>query len=211
MRPLDKLKLLFSRNKQPQITSSDVTPYYTSLVYIPKYKALSDEEKAQVDKYIAQTNISRIEDLITYGKELNKYSTSLLDLLLNLYYNITEENLGKNLSQEEMLKIRINKLIENEQISIYKEKLQKIERETMLRTVSLEEIYKRWKMSFRAKDLFDEAERLHRRYMGEQFKYAIERMKISKKTVEEQLQVVLNTSMSNRNACKCYRSIQSCT
>ena len=31
---LDKIKQFFSRNKQPQITSSDVTPYDTSLVYI---------------------------------------------------------------------------------------------------------------------------------------------------------------------------------
>lgn len=208
---LDKIKQFFSRNKQSKITSSDVTPYDTSLVYIPKYKALSEEEKAQVDKYIAQTNISKIEDLITYGKELSKYSTSLLDLLLNLHYSITEGNIGRNLSQDEMLKIRIDKLIANEQISIYQNMLQSIEGETTLRTVSLEEIYKRWKSSFRAKDLFDKAERLQRRYMGEQFEYAIERMKISKKTVEEQLQVATNTSTSNRNACKCYRSIQSCT
>ena len=204
---LDKLKHFFSRNPKPQITSSDVTPYDTSLVFIPKYKSLSDTEKAQVDKYITQTNISRIEDLITYGKDLSTYSTSLLDLLLNLHYSITEENIGKNITQEEMLKIRIDKLIANEQISIYQNMLQSIEGETTLRTVSLEEIYKRWKASFKAKDIFNSAERLHRRYMGEQFEYAIERMKISKKTVEEQLQVAINTSKTNRNAGKRYRSI----
>lgn len=197
---LDKIKQLFLRNKQPKITSSDVTPYDTSLVYIPKYKSLSDEEKEQVDKYIAQTNISKIEDLITYGKDLSQYSTSILDLLLNMHYSITEENIGRNLSQEELLRIRINKLIANEQVSIYKNMFQNIEKEIALRTVSLEEIYKSWKSNFKAKDLFDEAERLHRRYIGEQFEYAIERMKISKKTVEEQLQVAINTLETNRNA-----------
>lgn len=192
------LKELFFRKEQPKIASSEIIGYDTSLVYIPKYKDLSEEERKQVDKYIKQTNISKLEDIITYGSEMSKYSSRLLDLLLNVHYKMTEENERLNLSSEEILKLRIDTLVSNEQINIYNNMLHDLEKEVALRTVALEQIYKEWKNSSRKVSLFDKAERLKKHQEKNQFEYAIERMKISKKVIEEQIQIAMNTYNSNR-------------
>ena len=92
-------------------------------------------------------------------------------------------------------------------MSIYQNLLESINRETTLRTVALEEIYKTWKRSFNAKEIFDKAEKIHRHGMIAQFEYATQRMKISKKTVENQIQTATNTSKSSRKANKYYRGI----
>lgn len=198
-----KLKQLFFKSEQPKIASSEIIGYDTSLVYIPKYKELSEEEKKQVDKYIKQTNITKLEDLITYGSQMSKYSSGLLDLLLNVHYKMTEEHEKTNSSAEEMLKLRIDTLVDNEQINIYQNMLQNIEREMTMRTVALEQIYKEWKGTSKKLGIFDKAERLKKHQEKNQFEYAIERMKISKKVVEEQIQIAMNTYNSNRYVSKC--------
>ena len=199
---LAKFLQLFNKNEQPKIAETSIVGFDTSLVYIPKYKSLSEVEKKKVDKIIKESDISSLEDIIYYGKNVSDYSTGISEILLSLYYKLTEEKTKQNMSKKDMLKLGVNSLITNEQIIVYQNMLKDLEKETTFRTIALEQMYKKWKTEHKMSDVFSKDHRLKRQQEKNSYEAAIERMKISKKVIEEQLQVSENTYNSNRNACR---------
>lgn len=93
MKLIERIKNLIGikQKEQPKISSTDMVGYDTSLVYIPKYKELTEEEKAQVDRYVRETDTAQIDNVILYGADMNKYSKGVTELLLNVAYRVSEE------------------------------------------------------------------------------------------------------------------------
>lgn len=188
------------QKEKPKISSTDVVGYDTSLVYIPKYKELTEEEKAQVDKYVKETDTTKIENVILYGTDMNKYSTGITELLLNVAYRVAEEKpIGRvnKLTTQEILNLRIDAMTKAEEMKFYEAVLRNLEREATLRTVALEQKYKKEKGNFRTFGVFEKAERIRRQNTEARFEAAIERMRISKKIIEQQIQTIMNSRVSN--------------
>lgn len=215
MKLIERIKKLIGikPKEQPKILSRDIVGYDTSLIYIPQYKELTEEEKAQVDRYIKETDTTKIENVILYGTDMNKYSKGITELLLNVAYRVTEENsTGRvnKLTTQEILNLRINAMTATEEMKFYETALRNLEREATLRTVALEQIYKKEKGSFRTFGVFGKAERIRRQNTEARFEAAIERMKISKKIIEQQIQTVMNSRGSNdrlAQTVKIYKSL----
>ncbi|MBO5413702.1 MAG: leucine-rich repeat protein [Clostridia bacterium] len=215
MKLIERIKNLIigKKKEQPKISSTDIVGYDTSLVYIPKYKELTEEEKAQVDRYVEETDTTKIENVILYGTDMNKYSKGITELLLNVAYRATEESAtdraGK-LTTQDILNLRVDAMVAIEEMNYYETVLRNLEREATLRTVALEQIYKKEKGNFRTFGVFEKAERIRRQHEEERFEVAIERMRISKKIVEQQIQAVLNLRGSNdrlAHAINIYKSL----
>ena len=189
------------RREIPEIASTDLVGYDTSKVIIPEYRSLSDEEKQEVDKYVEETKIEKIDDVIIYGRGISKYSEGITELLLSTLYKTTEgipELDLRNMPKEEIVKARIEAMVAEDSIRYYQAALSNLDRETKLRTVALKEIYKKRNNVFRRIFLSPRAEKVQKQFENGRYEYAIERMKISKKIIEQQIQAVLNSGANLR-------------
>jgi len=214
MNLIEKIKnfIIRNSNKKPRISSTDIVGYDTNLVYIPKYKDLTDEEKKQVDKYIQETDTTKMENVILYGSEMNKYSQGITEILLNVGYKADEEytmDNVKKLTIDHILNLRINAMIAKEEMSFYENLLKNLQREATLRTVALEQVYKKEQKNFKIFGIFEKAERIRRQQLEEVYETSIERMKISKKIIEQQIQSVINSSVSNNKLADIIRAYTS--
>ena len=200
----DRLKNLI-KPKQARIGTTSIVGYDTSLVYIPEYESLSEEDKKIVDKYLEETSIQKTEDVVLYGEGVSKYSLGITELLLSTLYKTTEDvQLAKldTMSPEERSKTRINAMLGNEQIKFYNQALANLEKEVTLRAVALEKQYQEHKKGNRVfRNIFKHPiqERVQRKIEQTRFSEAIERMKILKKTIEQQQGAVINASNNMRN------------
>ena len=200
----DRLKNLI-KPKQARIGTTSIVGYDTSLVYIPEYESLSEEDKKIVDKYLEETSIQKTEDVVLYGEGVSKYSLGITELLLSTLYKTTEDvQLAKldTMSPEERSKTRINAMLGNEQIKFYNQALANLEKEVTLRAVALEKQYQEHKKGNRVfRNIFKHPiqERVQRKFEQTRFSEAIERMKILKKTIEQQQGAVINASNNMRN------------
>ena len=188
---IENIRSLFK--KEQVIPSTNITRYDTSSISIPKYSELSEDAKKVVDGYIEKIDLEKLE---TYGNELSENAVASTHLLFNTYRRITTKPLESELSRlsdGEIAERKINALIYIEELELYKQILINLQEESTLRAVSLEEIKRREsKRKFDFLGLFGRAERLKRKNQMELLERAAERMKISKKTVEQQMQVVEN-------------------
>ena len=200
----ERLKNLI-RPKQARIGATSIVGYNTSLVYIPEYKSLSEEEKKIVDEYIEKNNIQNTEDIVLYGEGVSKYSLGITELLLSTLYKTTEDVQSTKLDTmppEERSKTRINAMMGSEQIKFYNQALQNLEKEVTLQAVALEKQYQEHKKGNRVfRKIFKHPiqERVQRKFEQTRFSEAIERMKILKKTIEQQQGAVINASNNMRN------------
>jgi len=191
--------------KQARIGTTSIVGYDTSLVYIPEYESLSEEEKKIVDEYIEKNNIQNTEDIVLYGEGVSKYSLGITELLLSTLYKTTEDvQLAKldTMSPEERSKTRINAMLGKEQIEFYNQALQNLEKEVTLQAVALEKQYQEYKKENRVfRNIFKHPiqERVQKKFEQTRFSEAIERMKILKKTIEQQQGAVINASNNKRN------------
>ena len=149
-----KIRHFFEKSEQPKIAENSIVRYDTSSIVIPRYESLSRKDKEIVDKYIKETKISNLEELINYGKSTSEYSTGILQLLLSLYYKITEEKNDSNMTKKDMLKLSVDTLITNEQVLIYEKMLKDLEKEITLRTIALEQMFKQWKSEHKMMGMF---------------------------------------------------------
>lgn len=196
------IKKLVGR-KTPRLETSDIVGYHTSLVYIPKYSELSKNRKALVDSYMSATDMTKLEDVISYGNTVSKYANDNTELLINLFYRLTEEQSDRKvrtMQEHEILEERLKQMIMIEELELYKTALRNLEEEATLRTVALEEMYKRKKKEVNLWGIFERAERLQRKNQEEQLQATIERMKINKKMIEVQLRSITNTIRSGRTS-----------
>lgn len=188
------------RWKQPKLETSDIVSYDTSFIYIPKYSELSKEEKKVVDTYVAQIDVTKIENIIFYGESLYEQANINTELLLSLFYRMTDEQekwKKGNISTEEGIQKRLEAMIAGEELELYKRNLKNLEIESTLRTVALEEILKMSKKRTIKMGIFQVAEKIARKNQEQQLDAAIERMKISKKMIEQQRQGIEKTSCDN--------------
>ena len=196
-----------------EITSSDETEivmYDTSSVLIRKYETLSEKEQQKVDKFISKIDISNFENLITYGSNQNKISTVLTELLLKTFHDIKEFKVDKDITHEEKLKMRLEMEVINEQLTIYKEELEKINKELELSIVALIKVFDRERPRLNIKEIFDVAERIHRKSINRALNEAINRMKVCKAVVETQLKTIDNWETVKQmlsNAIEAYKAI----
>ena len=198
---IKRIKELFGK-KQPRIATTDIVGYDTSFIYIPKYSELTENERNDVDRYVEETDISKFENIIAYGNAVYEHANCNTDLLLSLYYQLTDEHTNWQSStktEQEILEKRLEEMIKQEELELYKLSLKNLEREATLRTIALQEIHKRKKREFRPWGVFERAERLQIKYENEQLEAAIERMKINKKVIEQQIQSINNTIVNGRN------------
>ncbi len=186
----------------PEMTSKDLIGYDTSKVVIPEYKSLSPKEKQEVDQYVEEAKIEKIDDVITYGRVISKYSEGITELLLSMLYKSTDsipEFKLRNMTKEEIAKARIEAMLAEESIRYYQAALYNLNRETELRTVALKKIYKEKNNVFRSIFKLTKAEKVQKQFENGRYEYAIERMKINKKTIEQQIQASLIASNNLRN------------
>lgn len=191
------------RREIPEIASTDIVGYDTSKVIIPEYKSLNPEEQQKVDRYVEETKIERIDDVITYGRGISKYSEGITELLLSMLYRTTEdipELEIRNMPKEEIAKARIEAMVAEESVRYYQAALYNLNRETTLRTVALEKIYENRKsIKNRIIGLTSRERKAQARFEEGRYEYAIEGMKISKKIIEQQIQASLNAGINIRN------------
>ena len=191
---IEKIRNLFK--KEQVIPSTNITRYDTSSISIPKYLELSEEAKKVVDGYIEEIDLEKLDTLMLYADEMSEYANANTELLLKLFFRITQKPLEfelSRLSDEEIAERRLDALIQREEVGLYKQGLENLEEESTLRAVALEEIKRREsKRKFDFLGLFGRAERLKRKNQMELLELATERMKISKKTIEQQMAVVKN-------------------
>ena len=110
------------RREIPEIASTDIVGYDTSKVIIPEYRSLNPEDKDVVDKYVEETKIEKIDDVITYGRGISKYSEGITELLLSTFYTTTEgipELDLRNMPKEEIVKARIEAMVAEDSIRYY--------------------------------------------------------------------------------------------
>lgn len=89
---LEKIRSVFIKKQQTKQTtqSTNITRYDTSLITIPKYPELSDEDRKTVDDYISEVDMEKLDTLILYADEMSRYATANTDLLVKLFERITE-------------------------------------------------------------------------------------------------------------------------
>ena len=93
-------------------------------------------------------------------------------------------------------------MLGNEQIKFYNQALANLEKEVTLRAVALEKQYQEHKKgSTIFRNIFKHPiqERVQKKFEQTRFSEAIERMKILKKTIEQQQGAVINASNNMRN------------
>lgn len=198
---IKRIKELF-RKQQPRIATTDIVGYDTSFIYIPNYSELTEEERNVVDKYVSETDITKFESIIAYGNAVYENANCNTELLLKLFYELTDNQTNWKTStktEQEVLEKRLDEMIKQQELELYKLALKNLEKEATLRTIALQEIQKKKKREFRPWKVFEKAERLQRKYETEQLESAIERMKINKKTIEQQLQTIDNAITNSRN------------
>ena len=194
----DKLLNLFRRKtgKKANIQSNEVTQYDTSFIKIPEYLELSDEDKVIADKYIDEVDLSKIDGLILYADKMFEYANINTNLLVRLLYRITDTSSNlelRKLSKEEIAELRLNSKVQKDEVELYRNALIYLLKESSLRCSALVEVLRReGKRKFDFLGFFGRAERLKRENRIQLLESAIERMKIGKKTIEQQIQAVDN-------------------
>lgn len=195
---IDKIRNLFVRRestKQP-IQSTDVTRYDISSINVPRYSELSEEDKTIVDGFISEIDLENLDTLILYINEMAKYANANTDLLVKLFNTITKRPSDlefSQLSQKEIEERKLDAKVQREQIGLYRQGLEYLQKESSLRATALVEIGR--KESKRKLDflgLFGRAERLKRKNQMELLQSVTEQMKICKKTIEQQIQASTN-------------------
>jgi len=200
---LETIKNLFQRGKNnlPELSSTNIVRYDTSLVHIREYKKLSKDEQAKVDEFIEKTKIDKLEDVVFYGEGISKHSTAITELLLSTLFQITDEMpIGKleTRPKEDILTEKINTLIAKAQMSHYQNALFDLQKEAELRTIALQEINKKNNRIFRRIFGAPNVEKIKKQFEKRMFEDAIERMKISAKVIEQQIQAVMNNQSNMR-------------
>ena len=184
--------------KKALVETTDTLRYDTSLVYIPEYESLSDVQKKQADKYAKDTKMQNITDVIMYDKDMREYFKGIIELLTSMLYKSTDEIKNKNIdrmSEEERSTMRVDARLVKEQVKYYRQVLDKKEEEVILRAVALKKIYEEHKKSGRVFGrifLHPVQEIAQRRFEHERFNKSLERMKILKKTIEQQQMGITN-------------------
>lgn len=71
---LSKLKTMFNKNKQINTKDTTIVPYDTSLVILPQYKELSNEEQEEVEKYKQESKkcFVKYDDAATILEKITK-------------------------------------------------------------------------------------------------------------------------------------------
>ncbi len=190
----DIIRSLFK--KEEKILRIQSTDLAMDSIFIPKYANLSEEDKKKVDSYIEEVDFEKLDTLMMYADDMSDNAYANTYLLLNLFRRITTRPLEaelNRLSDEEIVERRLDALIQKEELIVYKQELIKLKEESTLRAVALEEIKRReGKRRFDFIGLFGSARKLERKNKIELLENATERMRISKKTIEQQMEVVIN-------------------
>lgn len=207
---LNYIRTIFQRGKNniPEVTSTNIVRYDTSLVHIREYKELSKDEQTKVDEFIEKIKIDKLEDVVFYGEGISKHTTAVTELLLNTLYQITDEMpIGKleTRPKEDILTEKINTLIAKAQMSHYQNALFHLQKEAELRTIALQEIHKKNNRIFRRIFGAPNVEKTQRQFENRRFEDAIERMKISAKVIEQQIQAVMNNQSNMRYISTSFR------
>jgi len=194
---LSKLKTMFNKNKQINTKDTTIVPYDTSLVILPQYKELSKEEQEEVEKYKQEIKSGDVSSLTLYAGKLSEYANVNVTLLTKVYFKLTNQPADWQLEKmdlEEIMRMRLEAKVNIEELHIYLAGLKKLEQESILRAVAVEEVRKQEnKRKFEFLGLFSQAERMHRKNQLEQISSAKERMLITIKTMEQLMQAVNNT------------------
>lgn len=194
---LNTIKNFFGNKTKNVTQSTNLTQYDTSLIVVPEYGKLTEKERKLVDTYIQEIDKKNLETLVHYASEMFDYANVNTHLLLKLFFKITKQPSEwqlNNMTLEKMQQERLEGMILQEELEIYKKGLKNLRRESVLRTIALQEVRK--KESKRKIDflgVFSIAERLKRRNEAEQLAMAENRMRINVKTIEQLEQVVNNT------------------
>ena len=163
---LNTIKNFFGNKTKNVTQSTNLTQYDTSLIVVPEYGKLTEKERKLVDTYIQEIDKKNLETLVHYASEMFDYANVNTHLLLKLFFKITKQPSEwqlNNMTIEKMQQERLEGIIRQEELEIYKKGLKNLRRESVLRTIALQEVRK--KESKRKIDflgVFSIAERLKR-------------------------------------------------
>ncbi len=167
----------------------------TKSVFIPKYKELSEEEKAVVEQLKAEILIIRREtrSLVSYEKELAQEVDRNQQIISNLLYQsvtVFRPERAEEMEPAKMIKMRLEVLRKQEEMNVAYEKMQELRKQAVLRTVAMQEIEREEKRIVHKLTVFRTAERIKQEGDKASIALAKGRMIVTVKVMEQQIEAV---------------------
>lgn len=176
------------QKKLNDVPDSRLVKFDTSLIFVPKYEDLTDEEKALVEEYKKEINVTDVASLIHYAADLSDDGNINTKIVTDLLYREEQKPIVQ-MDTEEILGKRLKTLIHIEEIKAAREELDNMAHKGRLRIVALDEVQKEENsLKERISGAFKSAERIHRRNKREMLLQAKERMQIAIKAIDQQCQ-----------------------
>jgi len=178
----------------------------TSLVFVPKYKDLSEEEKQAVDEYYEalielekdkSLSSEKYKSIVKYSDDIRKKSDVNTAVLMHLLSRLTDHKPEKRLSKEEKQERAISRYLDakinKEEFKIVLKDIQKTRHEAVLKTVALERYSQEHKKKkYDLLGFFRNAEALKKIQDRQSIANSVECVKIAIKNMDNQSQAVVN-------------------
>ena len=201
MNIIKRIKSLFKGKKinQEIQEETNIVGFDISHIFLPKIKDLSIEDQELVKRYQNEINIEKFKSLLDYVKRISDESQLVTNLLIEYIYEYDKHTLKVKTSPDDktMNEERINLLFLNQKINLLKGELKKLKKESILKTISLQEVLK-----FESKricdflGIFGFASKIKRENLKRSLSDAINNMKITIITINQQI-MAINNALEN--------------
>ena len=201
MNIIKRIKSLFKGKKinQEIQEETNIVGFDISHIFLPKIKDLSIEDQELVKRYQNEINIEKFKSLLDYVKRISDESQLVTNLLIEYIYEYDQHTLKVKTSPDDktMNEERINLLFLNQKINLLKGELKKLKKESILKTISLQEVLK-----FESKricdflGIFGFASKIKRENLKRSLSDAINNMKITIITINQQI-MAINNALEN--------------
>ena len=199
MNIIDKIKKIFIKNKENiNNTSTNLSLYDISDVYLPSINELNRSQKELFLKYKKEINLNNLESILKYNENLSKEGEILANLLIKILYQLNEVIRKDDKKEEELQEIDINNSIKNMEIIVIRELLYNLKNDCRLRTLSVKS--KRKDMENKNPkfiEIFSHAARIKRNMELRSLIEAENRCKITIKTITQQIGAIESAIISN--------------
>ena len=199
MNILEKIKSLFkTKTNDVKETSTTISLYDIHDVIIPEYNDLNNDDKDKVIKYKSNINITNLENIINFNKDISKEGEYLSKLLIKYLYELHEIIRKDDKTEIQLQEISINTIIKNMQVIVLKERIENLLYNCYLRAIAIEEYKKEYiKKENKFIEFFSHAAKIKRNMELKSLNEAEIRSKITIKTITQQLGAIKNAITAN--------------
>lgn len=199
MNIIDKIKKLFIKKQvENKNIDTNIALFDISDIYLPSFKNLNEEDKYKVLQYQKEINVNKLEEIIKYNQDISKEGERLSNLLIKYLYELNDVIRKDDKTDEELNEVYINLSIKNTKIIVLRDKLRELLIESKLRAIAIDEITKReLKKKYEFLGIFSRASKLKRNMELKNIDSAMQRTKITIKTLEQQNIAISNAIYSN--------------